>query len=371
VRVVASLSEHPLATHAVGECVGALLEGGGLGPDLLAVFATGPHLGALEDIVAASRALLSPGVTIGAGASSVLAGSREVEEHSALAVLGLWTDHPEGPTPIRLVSDDAVAGLAGRTGTLLVIADPFSCDAEQLLSNIRAAAPELRVLGGLVSLARQRGGNRLILDDGLHAEGAVGLLLDPQIPVTGVVSQGCRPIGDPLTVTAAERNIISQLAGAPALERLLSTVETLGPADRQLVVEGLRIGRVIDEQRDEFGRGDFLVRNVLGADRDTGALAVAESVDVGSTVQFQLRDAASASEDLVEMLDGRTASGALVFTCTGRGSGLFGIPDHDAAMVTELLGGAPIAGMFTGAEFGPVGSVNFVHSFSASVALFG
>lgn len=370
-RAVASLSEHPLATQAVGECVGALLEGGGVEPDLLVVFATGPHLGALEDIVAASRSLLSPAVTIGAGASSVLAGSREVEDQSALVMFGLWSDHDGAPTPVRLGSDDSFARLAGRTGTLLVFADPFTCDGEHLLAELRRVAPELQVLGGLVSFARQRGGNRLVLDDGLHTGGAVGVLLAPQVPVTGVVSQGCRPIGDPLTVTASEHNIISQLAGAPALERLLSTVGTLAPADRQLVVDGLRIGCVIDEQRDEFGPGDFLVRGVLGADRETGALAVAEAVEVGSTVQFHLRDAASASADLVEMLDGRSASGALVFTCTGRGSGLFGVPDHDAATVSELLDGAPIAGMFTGAEFGPVGSTNFVHGFSASIALFG
>ena len=388
-RTAAALSEHPLATHAVGECVGALLEQGGSSPDLLVLFVTAPQIGVFEDVVAASRQVLDPLVTLGASSVSVLAGGREVEEHSAIAAFGLWDDDAAqrqpspphaGPAPraVRLSSRAGPEGpevvgldtLAGSSGTLVLLADPFSCPVDLIIEELAASAPELAVVGGLASAARQPGGNRLVLDDGVYADGAVGVLLPDRVGVTTVVSQGCRPIGQPLTVTAGERNLVAELAGRPALERLLDVVGTLSPEDRQLAAQGMQVGRVIDEQRDEFGRGDFLIRAVVGADRERGVVAIDDEVELGATLQFQLRDAAAAHDDLVELLGERAAAGALVFTCNGRGSALFGIPDHDATVVSESLAGAPVAGMFCAGEFGPVGGVNFVHGFSASVLLF-
>lgn len=389
-RTAAALSEHPLATHAVGECVGALLEQGGPSPDLLVLFVTAPQLGVLEDVVAASRQLLDPRVTLGASAVSVLAGGREVEEHSAVAAFGLWFDDAaqhaatpahegSGPRGIRLTSRTApegpsIAGLGdldGASGTLVLLADPFSFPIDLALEQLATTAPGLVVVGGLASAARQPGGNRLVLDSGIHADGAVGVLLPPRVAVTTVVSQGCRPIGQPLTVTAGERNLVAELAGRPALERLLEAVDTLAPEDRQLAAQGVQVGRVIDERRPDFGRGDFLIRSVVGADRERGVVAIGDEVEVGATLQFQLRDAAAAHDDLVVLLGERDAAGALVFTCNGRGSALFGVPDHDAAVVSESLGGAPVAGMFCAGEFGPIGGANFVHGSTASVVLFG
>ena len=378
VRTAAALSEHPLATHAVGECVGQLLEAGGPTPDLVTVFVTGPQAGALEDIVTATRQLLTPRSLMGATAVSVLGGSREVEEVAALAMFAAWFGGP-AVAPVRL---DAVAGpegpvvrgdgpLAGATGTLLLLADPFSFPVDRFLETLAEESPDLAVIGGMASAARQPGGNRLVLDGALHDGGAVGALIDPSVPVTAVVSQGCRPIGDPLTVTRAERNVVYELAGRPALERLLGVVDTLGDHERALAAQGLHVGRVIDEHQLDFGRGDFLVRGVLGGDRDAGAVAVGDEVEVGSTLQFQVRDADSADEDLRELMDGRRADGALVFTCNGRGSRLFGAPDHDASVISEALDGAPVAGMFCAGELGPVGGRNFVHGFTASIALFG
>ena len=126
---------------------------------------------------------------------------------------------------------------------------------------------------------------------------------------------------------------------------------------------------VVDEHRPEFGRGDFLVRGVLGADPDNGALAVGDHVEVGQTVQFHVRDAAAADEDLRALLAGTDAAGALLFTCNGRGRAFFGVPDHDAALLDRLLGPLPSAGAFCAGEFGPVGGRNFLHSYTASVAL--
>lgn len=374
----AALSEHPLATQAVGETVGQILESLGSAPDLAALFVTGPHVGALEDIVRAVRQLLNPRVLIGGTAVSVLGGGREVEEVGGIS---LWAARfgvdlePVRLEAFRSPSDEilvAGGGILGRDeGTLLLLADPFSFPAEEVLDHLAEAAPGVQIVGGYASAARQRGGNVLLLDDERFRDGAAGVWLPPDVAVEAVVSQGCRPIGQPFTVTRSERNVIHELGGQSALERLMSQIEELAPADRLLAQQGLHVGVVIDEHRDHFTRGDFLIRAVIGADRSAGAVAVGQEVEVGTTVQFQVRDASTASEDLRAMLSGRAAEAALVFTCNGRGSRLFGSPDHDASMVAEHLGQPSVAGMFCAGEFGPVGGRNFVHSFTASLALFG
>ena len=382
-RTAAALSEHPLATHAVGECVGHLLDaGGGDEPDLVVVFVTPPHIGSREDIPRAVHQLVSPRTMLGASAVSVLAGRREVEEHAAVAMFALWsmpsqpnerprgirlgvTPRPEGP---RL---DGLGELDGATGTLLVLADPFTFPVDLYLSEVAELAPGLAVVGGLASASSSPGGNRLVLGDSLHHDGAVGVLVPPSVPVDTVVSQGCRPIGQPLTVTRSERNMLYELAGRPAFELLVELLRGLPPEEQQLAASGLHVGRVIDEYRPEFGRGDFLVRAVLGGDEQAGAVAVGDEIEVGSTIQFQVRDARTADEDLDQLLEGASARGALVFTCNGRGQRLFGVPDHDAEAISEALQDAPVAGMFCAGELGPVGERNFVHGFTASVALFG
>jgi small ligand-binding sensory domain FIST len=199
----------------------------------------------------------------------------------------------------------------------------------------------------------------------------VGALLGPGVTVQSVVSQGCRPFGQPLVVTRSEGNIIFELAGAPALERLVAQAHaSLTEVEVKLLeAGGLQIGRVIDEHQEFFGRGDFLLRGVLGADRRNGALAVGDVVPVGTTVQFHLRDARTADEDLQVLLRGHAADGALVFTCNGRGSRLFDEPHHDARVMSDLLGPVPLAGIFAAGEIGPVGGQNFIHGFTASMAL--
>ncbi len=197
------------------------------------------------------------------------------------------------------------------------------------------------------------------------------VLLGPGVGVESVVSQGCRPFGQPLVVTRAEENIIFELAGTPALDRLVAQAHgSLTEAEVALLeMGGLQIGRVIDEHRESFGRGDFLLRSVLGADRRNGALAVGDVMAVGTTVQFHLRDARAADEDLQILLRGHAAGGALVFTCNGRGSRLFDEPHHDARVMSDLLGPVPLAGFFAAGEIGPVGGRNFIHGFTASMAL--
>jgi small ligand-binding sensory domain FIST len=188
--------------------------------------------------------------------------------------------------------------------------------------------------------------------------------------VESLVSQGCRPIGQPLVVTKAERNIVYELGGQPAYDRLMEIARAgLTEDEVRMVNEGLFMGLVIDEHRLEFGPGDFLVRNVMGFDPENGAIAVNDLVTVGTTAQFHVRDAVTADEELRRLLAGREADAALVFTCNGRGMRLFRTANHDAALVDEALDGAPAAGLFCQGEFGPVGGRNFVHGFTASIAL--
>ncbi len=370
----AALSEHPVPAHAIGEVIGTVLEAVGPSPDLAVVFVTGPHAGALDDIAAAVRATLSPGVLLGCAAASVVGGEREVEEHAAVV---LWAGQFEPVLPVHLdalSTDDGVVltGLPddlAEGSALLLLADPFTFPADDVLVALHDRWPSLTVIGGLASAARGPGGNRLVLDGRIEQEGAVGVVLPPGALAGTVVSQGCRPIGDPWVVTRAERNVIYELGGRPALERLMEMVEALGEDERRAAARGLHLGRVVDESKLEFRRGDFLIRNVLGADKSIGAVAVGDTVEVGDTIQFQVRDAASADEDLRELLAGVESGGALVFTCNGRGTHLFGEPDHDAALVATVVGPAT-AGMFCAGEIGPVGDRAFLHGFTASVAMF-
>ena len=199
----------------------------------------------------------------------------------------------------------------------------------------------------------------------------MGLLIEGPTPIEPLVSQGCRPIGSPLIVTNSKENIIFELAGQSALSRLETMLKDLPKDDSDLARSGLHIGRVIDEHSLDFGRGDFLIRAVMGADRGSGAIAIGDVAPVGSTVQFQVRDALSASEDLESMLNNISpGDGALLFTCNGRGRHLFEMPHHDAARVSSAVRGQAVSGMFCAGEIGPVGSRSFLHGFTASVAIF-
>ncbi len=374
----AATSRHPLPSHAAGEVVGEILDQlQGRDPDLVAVFASAPLSGVLEDIAGAVYDMLDPTVLVGSTAAGVVGGGQELEEGPALSVwAGLLGAAPES---VRLTfeqsaADDRFVGsevLEGRSGTLILLADPFSVPVERLIADLERRAPDLSVIGGLASAGRGPGGNRLLAGRSVHVDGAVGAWLGPEVSVDTVVSQGCRPIGRPMTVTAADGNLLLELAGVPALDRLKTMVDELTPEDRQLAASGLHLGRVIDEHQMEFGRGDFLIRAVRGAVRDRRAVAVGDRIEVGATVQFQVRDAISADEDLRSLLGEVEGDASLLFTCTGRGAGLFGEPHHDAGLLSHATGGNATAGMFCSGEIGPVGARTFLHGYTASIALFG
>lgn len=358
-----------------------MLERAGTGPGLAALFVTPPHAGALEDAARAVEATLEPQVLIGCAAESVAGPRREVEQAAAVA---LWTAAGVEAEPLALDGPELPGGLAPGSQALVLLADPFSFDAESFFERVEGARPGLPVVGGMASAARGPGGNRLVVGGTswsrshggparVTSHGAVGALVGRGVRIETVVSQGCRPVGQPWAVTRAEGNIVYELAGRPAMERLMSLARRELDDDEVAIINsgGLHLGRVIDEHRATFDRGDFLVRNVIGGDQDIGAIAVNDAIELGTTVQFHLRDAGCADEDLRALVAGRQAEAALLFTCNGRGTRLFGGPDHDASVVADALDDAPVAGFFAAGEFGPVGGRNFLHGFTASLALFG
>ncbi len=364
----------------------------GLDPacDLAVVFASGHHLGMAKWLLSEVHERLEPQALVGCGAGGTVAGGHELEETPGIVVWAaslpgaeLETMHltaerdAEGFRLLGLpewLSETADADQAAADESLIALCDPFSFPAEELLAAIERSRPKVPVLGGLAS-ASFAGGAVLLRDGEVHSDGAVAARLRG-VQVLPCVSQGAGPVGPEMTITSAEANVIGQLAGKPAMERLGEVISELPEHERELAAAGVLVGLVIDENRPEYERGDFLVRPIIGADRESGAIAIGESVRVGQTVRLQVRDAASADEDLREALRAQAqalgsdgAAGALLFTCNGRGSHMFELPDHDAGAIEDSLG-APTAGFFCAGEIGPVGGRNFLHGFTATMAVF-
>ncbi|MXZ16534.1 MAG: hypothetical protein F4Y76_13655 [Acidimicrobiales bacterium] len=378
------LSQHADPGIATGEIVGRVLETLGVQPDVAVLFTSGEHMGNTDEIAAAVLELLNPGAFIGTTAVSVAAGEREIEEETA-AVLWVGSlgggNAPRaralrlGGVPDPAADDEALAAAldevhAAGDLSMIVLADPYSYPVDAALGHWAERWPDVSVLGGLSSGAPMPGGNRIVVDGDVHRDGAAALIVGGSATVTHLVSQGCRPIGQPYIITEAEGNVVKSLGGMPPFERLQQVFSKLDPADQRLVQRGLHVGRVTDERKIDFERGDFLIRGVLGADRESGAIAIGDEAPIGATVQFHVRDADTANEDLrAALAHSPQTEGALLFTCNGRGTHLFDAPHHDASALVDQTS-AEVAGMFCAGEIGPVGARSYVHGFTASMALF-
>lgn len=366
-----ALSLHPLAAAATGEVVGDILEAVGPGPDLAVVVATGSHASSLESVVDTVRSTLGPTTLLALSATGVVSGSRGIEDQPSL---GLWTGWcgPVTPVSVEAVTVErnvAVRGIAElpHDGTLLLVAGsgfPISAVLEQLALQ----RPRLVVAGGLVPA-----GSRLGLDAWMSpadATMAVGVVLAPGV-ATVAVAQTHRPVGEPMAITRARGHVIEELAGAPALDRVDALVRSLNAADRDLVSAGLHLGMVPDEHKIDFEPDDFVVRRVLGAVRDTRAIAIADEAMVGSVVQFHLQDPGMAAREMRRVLGPTPSAGALLFTCNGRGHAMFEDSNHDPSIVSDALGTAAVGGLFCAGEIGPVGPRSWLHGFTATVVIFG
>lgn len=375
-----STASDPLAaaSEAARTAAGALAGGRA---DLAVVFATGAHLIAPEATLEGVQATLAPAALIGCGAGGVLGDGRELESGTAVAVWAASLDegaaqafhaHVEGED-----QDGVLHGLpeCGPGSALVLLCDPYSFPADEVLMSLADATPGMPVLGGLASARTVDGSGALFFGTEVCEQGAVGVSFEG-VELLPCVSQGATPLGRELTITAAEGNVIHELAGRPAIKTIESVIGELSLSERALVAAGLLLGIVIDGGKPEYEQGDFLVRGVLGADPETGSIAIGASVEAGQVVRLHARDARSADADLrrelrlrAEAIGGEPA-GALVFSCNGRGQQMFGATHHDAAVVAEELNGAPAAGFFAAGEIGPVGGRSFLHGFTATVAVF-
>jgi small ligand-binding sensory domain FIST len=380
-RIGAGLSTSLSARDAATEAA-RVARGGGRGRDavdLAFLFLSAAHLGEVDAAAGAVHEELAPRHLLGCVAEGVVAGVRELEQGPAVAV---WAGSLQGAeiecfhaTAVRTEDEITVEGFPelDDPGLVALLVDPFTFPAGSFLSSLNEAYERVPLVGGIAAGEGRPGAQALVLDDAVHGEGAVGAVVSGP-PVFTVVSQGCRPIGHEAVITRCEGNVVYELAGRPALERLGAEIAALSSAEQALAARGLLVGLVIDENRPEYDLGDFLMRGLLGADKASGALVLGETVRVGQTLRFFVRDAASADADLQRTLAeaphrGRPA-GALLFTCNGRGTNMFPAPDHDARVVAAALGTQALAGFFCGGEIGPVGGKAFLHGFTATLAIF-
>jgi small ligand-binding sensory domain FIST len=383
------LSAAPETSRALDE-VGARIrsELAGAAPDLLFAFLSPHHdFGEANDALAGAF----PGaVILGTSARSVIGAGRELEEESGLAVAAarlpgvrlrpFHLRNEEIPDPVE--APDAWRerlGLAhGARPSFVLLADPFSCDAEALVAGLDASFPAAPKIGGLASAASGPGGNRLLCGGRLEAEGVVGVALDGELEVDTIVAQGCRPIGHPLFVTRARDQLLFELDGRKPADVLQALFDAADERDRELFRTSLFLGIEMKEALSEYRQGDFLVRNLAGLDARSGALVVGARLHDGQVVQFHLRDAHTSAHDLEERLaryrsaDAAPPSpaGALLFSCLGRGQALYGEPDHDSAAFARHLGRIPLAGFFCNGEIGPVEGRTFLHGYTSAFGIF-
>ncbi|HUK94115.1 MAG TPA: FIST N-terminal domain-containing protein [Gaiellaceae bacterium] len=354
---------------------------GGAEVDLAFLFLSAEHHEDAEEALAAASEQLDAASLIGCVAEGVVGRDRELE-HGPGAVV--WAATLPGSLietfhAVAFGTDEGVAvgGLPPLDDADLVtlLVDPFTFPASGFLTELTESEGDIPVVGGLAAGPGGPDAQALFLDDQVLTDGAVGVVLRG-VRVSTVVSQGCAPVGADSVITSAEENVVYELAGKPALERLHGELRSMQPEQQQLAAQGgLLAGLVIDENRSEYGRGDYLMRGLLDVDEESGALTIGEAVRVGQTLRFHVRDARSADDDLREalaqvMADGDRAAGALLFTCNGRGTNMFSEPDHDAQTVADAIHGEALAGFFCAGEIGPVGGRPFLHGFTATLAVF-
>jgi small ligand-binding sensory domain FIST len=384
-RWAAAASRRPEATAAAAEVAATLAAALGPGPvDLALAFFSAHHVAAAEPLAQALRERLRPGCLAGASGHGVVTSEHEIEGEPALSVMAARLPGVV-VSPFVLGSegwDEALGEAAvfarlapGAAGAelVLVLADPYSLELTGLFAAFERQAPGVRLVGGFASAAPRPGSNALLLNDWVAGGGGVAVALSGAVRADVVVSQGCRAIGPPLTVTRGEGNVIAELDGRPALERVEEVLQGLPEDEHERLRHGLYVGLPV--RSDAGARGDYVIRALLGGDRARGLIAVGDRAPVGQSLRLHVRDAGTAREDLELLLSPQVvdtpAQAALLFACNGRGRGLYGAPDGDIGPLQAALGGGvPVAGMFCAGEVGPVGARTFLHGHTASIAIF-
>ncbi len=389
-RWASAVSELGSPEQALEQVLGQTLEQMAGAPVHLALwFVSDLYLADFSALARRAAEALGAPVLLGCSSGGVIGADQELELRPAMslvtACLPNVTLKPFHVTPLELEMSgaDAQHFWEERTGATLqeepvfvLIPDPMTCDVHQLVEQFNRIFPKRPIIGGLASGSRRTGGRWLVYNGELVEEGAVGVAMTGDIALETIVSQGCRPIGQSYIVTRSEEYVIHEIGSRSSVTVLQEILEALPPADQRLAQEALFLGVAIDERKYPLERGDFLVRNLLSADMEAGTLTVGERVRVGQTVQFQLRDARAADEDLQQLLrraasgSGPAPAGGLLFNCLGRGHGLFGRAHHDVQLIRAVTGEYPLGGFFCNGEIGPVGGVNYLHGYTASLGLF-
>ena len=323
----------------------------------------------------------------GCSSAGLIAGAHEIENAGglALALYSLPGAELKGVRFTQAQVEEAHGAYwhhetgvePNHTNGWLAFMDPFHFDAESWIRGWNEAYAAAPVFGGLASGRFPEQTTQVYLNGDVFEDGGVAVSVGGAVKLAGVISQGCTPIGESWTLTRVERNLIHQIANRPAYTVLQETFQKLPPDEQRKAQNNLLIGLVVNEYREDFHRGDFLVRNLIGGNQDSGVLAIGALPRAGQMMQFQRRDAAAATEDMTELLarakeqlGGAPIYGGCLCCCNGRGQGLFGAPDHDAGLVQKHLGPLGLAGFFGNGEIGPVGEKNYLHGFTASLALF-
>lgn len=383
-----SLTREPDSDAAIEALVQDLgLQLGGTAPDLLTVFVSHHHGAAIESLGPRLAQRLRARHVLGCTGETIVGSAQEIENGPALSAFAAylpWTELRAFEVSAAQEGDGSFAFsclpevLDAERSSVLLLADPYSFPAADYLAIANEQLPGLPILGGMASGGMGPGQNLIFTERGVREVGAIGMVLEGEIEMRSIVSQGCRPIGKPMVITACKENMLHKLSGRKALDVLMEMLQTVDDAERELFTRAPFLGLAIDARKSSFQRGDFLVRGLMGIDPQAGALAVADDgLRMGMTVQFLARDAASAGEDLGQLMRAATAQphpsarGALIFSCNGRGSRMFEEPHHDIQRMQSVFATPiPAAGFFAAGEIGPVGGRNFLHGFTASVALF-
>ncbi len=361
----------------------------GARPDLVFVFASREHTESYADLPRQLNEALEPGALVGCSAGAVIGGGREIENRPGLSItagvlpgVDVRAFRLEGFQALGEGSEaEALQALIGvspeDTRALVLLPDAFTFDANRFLPHLDAAFPESVKVGGLASGGQQPGENVLFLNGSAIRSGLVGVALGGNLQAETIVAQGCRPIGDPYFVTACEGNAIIALNEQPVMEVLGEIFQGLDDTTKELFRHSLFLGFAMRETQTEFRQGDFLVRHIFGVDPKSEALLVGAKLEKTQIVQFHVRDAETSSADLEEALrrrqgagDGALPSGALLFSCLGRGEHLYGHPDHDTDLFREHVGATPLGGFFCNGEIGQVQEWTFLHGYTSAFALF-
>ncbi len=350
-------------------------------PDLVLAWFTPHHAGDVTVLRKRILDQLKPRVLLGCPAAGVIGEDVEVEEQAGLVVWAArWPGAKLTPFQLDVDEQDGEPALRGWPDAVepgsgfLVLADPHTTPGDAVLDGFALRGRGAPVIGGMASGTQGPGQAQFLTSEGVHDEGVVGVAIGGSVRIDPVVSQGCRPVGRHLVITKAQQNVILALGGKPALDQLRAVFGEVPAKDQHLMQTALHVGRVVDERKSNFVRGDLVVRNVLGFDLENKALAINDLVRAGQTIQFMVRDKDAATEDLEHLLAEEArrgpAVGALLFSCNGRGKDLFGQPHHDIRRVHQSFGDVATAGFFCNGEIGPVGGQPFLHGFTASIALF-